>query len=244
VQIARRLSNIIKYGIGESGYRRKHAEKARIRDARFRSGLWNEQEDVAIRNYASYDEYVAHQASKLDRIIGRLRQNEPVLLTEFVERFKGCVPLKAARSVLCLGARVGTEVAALHSLGYFAVGIDLNPGPNNRYVLPGDFHNLVFPDDCLDAIYTNSLDHAFDLPQVIGEVHRVLRPSGLFVADVLAGFEEGFIPGEYEATHWRSVGALLEKIREIGDFAMVEVRPLGSLWRGEYTQAVLRKRPD
>ena len=47
--------------------------------------------------------------------------------------------------MLCLGARLGTEVRALHNLGYFAIGIDLNPGVDNPYVLMGDFHKLVFP---------------------------------------------------------------------------------------------------
>ena len=88
------------------------------------------------------------------------------------------------------GARLGTEVRALHRLGHFAVGIDLEPGPDNHYVLPGDFHHIVFPDGSIDAIYTNALDHVFDLERVLGEVARLLRPGGLFIADIELGYEE------------------------------------------------------
>ena len=237
----KRISNILKYGVGEEAYRKKKADKAKARKSKFESELWDESGDTAARKYDSYDEYVRHQASKLDEVSDRLEENEETLFNEFVERFRGCEPLKEAKNVLCLAARVGTEVRAMHSLGYFAVGIDLNPGPDNSYVLPGDFHRLVFPDNSIDAMYTNSLDHVFDIEKVIVEVRRVLRPNGLFVTDLLAGFEEGFIPGEYEATHWRTVESFVDKIKEIGGFSVEEVRPLGQLWRGEYTQAVFRK---
>jgi SAM-dependent methyltransferase len=143
--------------------------------------------------------------------------------------------------VLCLGARLGTEVRALHELGYFAVGIDLNPGPNNPYVLPGDFHRIVFADDSIDAVYTNALDHVFSLDRVVGEIRRVLRPGGVFLADLELGSEEGFIPGEYESAMWRDHRVLIEKIRELGRLSLEQVRDLGRTRRDEWTQVVFRK---
>lgn len=237
----KRISNILKYGVGDDARQRKQADKAKAREARFQSELWSENGDVASRKYASYDDYLAHQASKFERVVDRLHETEDDDLAEFVRRFEGCAPLSEMRNVLCLGARLGTEVRALHALGYFAVGIDLNPGERNAYVLPGDFHNVVFPDGSVDAIYTNCLDHVFDLEKMIAEIRRMLRAGGLFVADVLAGYEEGFTPGAYEATHWRKADAFIEKIRALGSFGVEEVRDLGHHRRDHWTQAVFRK---
>ena len=188
----------------------------------------------------SYDEYVAHQASKLDKVVHRLRETEDQDYADFKRRFEGCGALREARSVLCLGARLGTEVRALHALGHFAIGIDLNPGASNPFVLPGDFHAIVFPDGSLDAIYTNALDHVFDLDKVIGEVRRLLRPAGVLVVDPMQGFEEGNVPGEFEATLWRDSESMIDTIRTLGDFELVETRDLGHLRRNSWRQIVLR----
>src|SRR5690606_24654578 len=184
-----------------------------------------------------------HQAAKLDKIRERLEKKEAESLAEFRRRFEGCAPLREARSVLCLGARLGTEVQALHQLGHFAVGIDLNPGPDNPRVLPGDFHRLVFPQGSVDAVYTNALDHAIEPFTVMTQIARVLRPDGLFNTDYVQGFEEGFIPGQFESFHWRESDALIETIRNLTGFALVERRDLGPFRRHLIQQAVLR-RPD
>jgi SAM-dependent methyltransferase len=238
----RRMSNVARYGIGASGRERKKAAKAKRRESRFfGSERWQRDADRATRIYGTYGEYVAHQASKLDKIVDRLRETEDQDYADFKRRFEGCGPLREARSVLCLGARLGTEVRALHALGHFAIGIDLNPGESNPFVLPGDFHAIVFPDGSLDAIYTNALDHVFDLEKVIGEVRRLLRPAGVLVVDLVQGFEEGNVPGEFEATIWRDSDSMINTIRTLGNFELVETRDLGRLRRDSWRQTVLRK---
>jgi SAM-dependent methyltransferase len=238
----KRLSNISKYGLGAGARERKRMDKEETRRARFyESGLWEHSDEGARRKYASYVEYLDHQASKLDRIAHRLREKEDEDFAEFRRRFATCAALEGARSVLCLGARLGTEVKALHDLGHFAIGIDLNPGDDNPYVLPGDFHRIVFPDASIDAIYTNALDHVFSLDKVIGEVRRLLRPGGVFVTDLELGSAEGFVPGEYEAVMWRDHGALIKRIRTLGDFEVEETRDLGKTRRDQWTQVVFRK---
>ena len=128
----KRLRNILRYGLGDGARRRKQRDKQKRRDERFLSDdLWHREDQIARRRYESYDAYVNHQASKLDKIVDRLHEKEAEDFGEFVRRFEGCSWLSEARTVLCLGARLGTEVKALHSLGYFAVGIDLNPGSEN-----------------------------------------------------------------------------------------------------------------
>ena len=51
--------------------------------------------------------------------------------------------------------------------GAFAVGIDLNPGRDNRWVVIGDFHALQYADASVDVVYTNSFDHVFELERVL-----------------------------------------------------------------------------
>jgi len=239
---SRSLYNVGRYGIGPSARQKKKAAKARQREAAFfDSEVWRHDAVGSTRVYGSYDQYVRHQTAKLDEILPRLHEKEDEDLAEFRRRFETCPQLKEARNVLCLGARIGTEVKALHALGFFAVGIDLNPGEGNPYVLPGDFHAIVFPDGSLDAIYTNALDHAFALDRVMSEVRRLLRPEGLFVVDLLQGYDEGFVPGEYESIMWRDQKTFIEGIRDLGGLTIVEVRDLGRTRRDQWTQAVFRK---
>ncbi len=237
----RRLRNIARYGIGEEARARKLRDKAAAREQAFRSDRWQEEQAVARRRYADYEEYLAHQSSKLERIEDRLEETEAEDLAEFERRFSGCTPLREARNVLCLGARLGTEVRALHRLGHFAVGIDLNPGESNHYVLPGDFHHIVFPDGAVDAVYCNALDHVFDLEKLLAEIRRLLRPGGLFVADLLQGFDEGFTPGRYESIIWRNHRDFIETIARLGGLEIEQVNDLGRHRRDHWTQAVFRK---
>ncbi len=239
----KRLKNILRYGVGQSAKRTKQAIKAQQRRAIFLdASLWQPEDDLMRRRYESYRAYIEHQSAKLDDILVRLTETQQADLAEFQRRFRLCQALPEARSVLCLGARLGTEVKALHSLGYFAVGIDLNPGEHNLYVLPGDFHGIVFPDGSVDAVYTNALDHAFELKRVIAEVERLLRLNGLFIVDIITGFEEGFTPGKFESLHWPTVATLINKIVETGAFTVEEQRDLGFIRRDQWHQVVFRKK--
>lgn len=241
--LLKRINNILRFGLGVKALEDKRAQKSAARLASFHSSdVWERHDGFAARRYESYDAYLKHQAFKLSRVGERLEETEAEDFQEFKRRFEGCAPLRSAQSVLCLGARLGTEVKALHSLGLFAIGIDLNPGEQNPLVLVGDFHELVFPDGSTDAVYTNALDHVFDLGRVLGEVRRVLRRDGIFVVDMLDGYEEGFTPGKYESAHWQNRDALQAKIATAGGFDMVAVRDLGRHRRDRWTQVVFQKK--
>ena len=219
----------------------KKSLKARKRRKVFESSRWDRAGDQAHRKYESYEAYKRHQVSKLSEIKNRLESTFDEDLAEFERRFSSCEAIGSCATALCLGARIGTEVEALHKQGLFAVGIDLNPGDNNQYVMVGDFHNLVFPDRSVDMVYTNALDHAFDLKRIVAEVTRVLKDDGIFLLDFLGGFEEDFTPGKYESFHWSDSETLLKMITESGSLALESSRDLGRLRRDNWYQAVFRK---
>jgi SAM-dependent methyltransferase len=239
--LSKKLKNALRYGVGAGAKRRKKSLKLKERASAFQARFRPGEAALVSRGYATYEAYIAHQASKLDAVIGRLREVEADDYAEFIRRFSACVPLRSTRTILCLGARLGTEVRALHALGHFAVGVDVNPGGNNAYVLPGDFHCIQFPDGSADGVYTNALDHVFDLPRLVGEVVRVLRPGGLFVVDVVAGYEEGHLPGNWEAMHRARIEDVAAALAVAGGFDGVESRDLGHFRDGSYRQLVLRK---
>jgi SAM-dependent methyltransferase len=204
-----------------------------------RAGGWKTvpgREDLQQRQYASYDQYVRHQQSKLQYL--DLAEYDRSYRQQLRERLQRLSALKKGASVLCLGARQGTEVAAFQDLGCFAVGVDLNPGANNPRVLPGDFHNLQFPAQCADVMFTNSLDHAFDLEKLIAEIRRVLKPGGMLIVEASRGSEEQRAPDHYASLWWGKTDGLVAAFERRG-FKPVQREPFEQPWPGEQICFVL-----
>jgi len=164
------------------------------------------------KKYKKYTDYIKHQKSKLGKI-------QSTWLPEYDVRYRQVLKERLLQhgvitpdmTVLCLAARVGTEVKSFLDLNCFAVGIDLNPGVGNKYVLYGDFHQLQFADNSIDIIFTNSLDHVFNLDKFIAEIKRVLKSKSFFILEVMKGEAEGNAAGYryYEALSWKKVDELL-----------------------------------
>jgi SAM-dependent methyltransferase len=180
---------------------------------------------ISARRYGSYDDYLRHQKSKLSLV--NLDEYDKTFRKGLADRLKG--GKWRGKAVLCLAARIGTEVKAFHDVGAFAVGIDLNPGKNNYWVLPGDFHNLAFPDDCVDAVYCNSLDHALALDKVLKEVGRVLKPTGMLLVDAQGN---DLKEDNWTATAWESVDHLIKAIEGFG-FKLQKRSPIDNPQPGE-----------
>src|SRR5688572_18388830 len=85
------------------------------------------------RTYRNYEEYVAHQVAKLSKL--DLREYDSRYRAVLRERLEKLDLLRRGDTVLCLGARIGTECKAFIDLGCFSVGIDLNPGAENAHVV-------------------------------------------------------------------------------------------------------------
>jgi SAM-dependent methyltransferase len=198
-----------------------------------RAGNWQEVPGAGQfqrRQYASYGEYLRHQQSKLQYLdLTEYDRNYRRLLGE---RLKKIAALKKGVSVLCLGARLGTEVAAFEDLGCFAVGVDLNPGPGNPRVLHGDFHDLQFAAETADVIFTNSLDHAFDLEKLTSEIKRVLKPGGLLIIEAIRGAGENTSPDHYASLWWKKTEDLAAEFERRG-FKLGQREAFEQPWPGE-----------
>ncbi|HMP71818.1 MAG TPA: methyltransferase domain-containing protein [Kiritimatiellia bacterium] len=186
-----------------------------------------ESDGLRQRRYESYSAYLEHQKSKLTMLKSGdvhgvdkmdLESYDRSYREDLRARLQGSPELRPGIGVLCLAARIGTEVKAFLDLGCFSVGIDLNPGPDNSYVLPGDFHHLVFSDASVGAVFCNSLDHAYDLGTLMSEIRRVLVPAGVFIAEIPLGSEEAKKAnmGFWEATDWASVNDVIKVIKSHG----------------------------
>lgn len=199
----------------------------------------NVSQDMSQKIYKSYEDYAAHQSAKLSTM--DLRDYDRNYYSVLGGRLK---PLAAkniiggGRVALCLAARIGTEVKAFADLHCFAVGIDLNPGRNNKYVLYGDFHNIQFPSSSVDVVFTNSLDHALYVDRLASEIKRVLKRAGHLILEVGRGIEEGGNFGYYEASSWKKIDNCLEHFYRVG-FKTVERNDFEYPWRGQ--QIVLKR---
>lgn len=167
--------------------------------------------EFQYRDYSSYEEYVEHQSQKFNEMLkvqGGFRNRDILEYRKrFYRRFRHLPTfLNKTAQILCLGARQGTEVEVLWDIGYKnAIGLDLNPGPENPYVKPGDFMNLEYSDASVDMIYTNCVDHAFNLGQFFQEHARVIKPGGYAIYDIAI---YGMGRGTFESVGWESEDAV------------------------------------
>jgi SAM-dependent methyltransferase len=200
----------------------------------FEPGKWTDMESSGfrVRKYKDYEEYLRHQRSKRPLILAT--ENHSRNFTEKLERrIRDKSRVKPGASVLCLGARDGSEVRAFCAAGCFAVGIDLQPTPQNAYVLSGDFQHLQWPDACIDVVFTNSLDHAIDIDRVLHEITRVLKAHGLLIIEAVRGSDENHPPGPWESFYWSKCQDLVDLIKARG-FSLVGQGNFDVPWDGRH----------
>lgn len=193
---------------------------AQLRKAALRARLgqrWTEGDGFSARRYPDYETYLAHQRLKVDALRAHsLSGHDQRFHAALSERLAASAVPLAGRSVLCLAARTGAEVRAFIDQGAFAVGIDLNPGRENRWVVVGDFHALQYADRSVDVAYTNSIDHVYELERMVGEVARVLKPGGTLMLEVGGGTEVGAGRGFYEALSWSRAEEVVDRVAQVG----------------------------
>jgi SAM-dependent methyltransferase len=192
---------------------------------------WNNEGDAfQKRSYVSYEAYLEHQKAKLET--HEFGQYDTDFRIALRERLTALDIDWQGKSVLCLAARIGTEVKAFLDLGAFAVGIDLNPGERNRYVVQGDFHDLQYAPGSLDIVYTNSLDHAFDIDRIAKEILKVLKPDGFLIVEAVQGRDQGISPGFFESFFWKNIDELVRLFEKAG-FTPARRTLISHPWPGE-----------
>lgn len=136
-----------------------------------------------MMEYDNYEQYLIHQGSKLNDHLRYIRGVDSKYQKIVHDRYKILFEFDE-KSILCLGARLGGEVRAFKQLNALAIGIDINPGENNKDVLYGDFHELNFPDNIFDFVFCNSIDHSLHFDRLLKESHRVLKNAGVFLVEL------------------------------------------------------------
>lgn len=181
---------------------------------------------IQSRNYTSYQNYLSHQASKLDQGIDFLENYDKKYREGLGERLSNLDFIKGS-NVICLGARIGTEVKAFIDNDALAFGIDLNPGKGNKYVVTGDFHDLQYADGIIDIAFTNCLDHVFDITKVLNEVYRILKTGGKFIIDIEKHTDVGI--DKWSSFWWKNTDELIKLLEDNG-FICIDKKSISCMW--------------
>lgn len=194
--------------------------------------------DLKIRpGYSSYDAYIQRQLKKT--LNPKLREiwttrdwdRKVEVFSKFFERLKEKGFLFNGSKALCVGARVGQEVAALKRVGVNdSVGIDLVPYP--PLVVKGDFHQQPFDDEMFDFEFSNVFDHALYPWKFVGEIERTLKPGGICVIHVSVSKRAD----KYSANDLYSVDPL---VKLFGRSKLMQVRTIDGF--GLDTEVVFKK---
>lgn len=83
-------------------------------------------------------------------------------------------------SILDLGAGTGESVATMHTFGYQAEGIDLNPRAD--FIRQDNLLHTGYPDGIFDAVFSQcAFFVSGDVPQALREAYRLLKKGGLLL---------------------------------------------------------------
>jgi ubiquinone/menaquinone biosynthesis C-methylase UbiE len=102
------------------------------------------------------------------------------------------------------GGTIGNGVEALYVDERSRVlAFDVYGSPLTRFV--ADAHQIPLADESVDAVVIQAvLEHVLDPDQVVGEIHRVLRPGGMVYAET--PFLQQVHAGPYDFTRYTSSG--------------------------------------
>lgn len=173
-------------------------------------------------------------------------------------RFVSHLRVSGLARLLEVGAGTGRDGLYFSDAGYAVTCIDLSPAmvaqcrEKRLKAWVMDVADLSFPAAAFDAVYSmNSLLHLpkTELPAVLLELHRVLKPGGLFYFGTYGGYDHEGIYEDDDHTPHRFFSFYEDKHlqRVVGrTFEMLEFRSLeiaGNDPRIRF-QSVLLQRPD
>jgi len=127
----------------------------------------------------SYEDYVVKQGAKSrnKEMRERLINSRSGRIKRFQRIFERVKKQLNPGKILCLGARTGCEIIGARNAGFKgSEGIDLHP--IGDITTKGDWHNIPFGDGSFENVFTNSIDHCFDVTKLAKEIYRVLKKDG------------------------------------------------------------------
>ena len=162
----------------------------------------------------------------LDRIAADFADRLGLVLRRFDRAADIGTPTSALRTALAASDRIGTMIAADALFG--AAPVPPGDPATAAWRVAGDEEALPFADASLDLVVSGlALQAVNDLPGVLVQVRRALRPDGLFMAALLGGetlneLRQSFAQAEAEIdggvsprvapfVNVRAMGALLQR---------------------------------
>ena len=123
-------------------------------------------------------------------------------VSQNIRAFLQALPRDKALDILDLGCGPGRDVHTFKSLGHNPVGLDgsktfcqMAQQHSGCRTLHQQFLKLELETNCFDGIFANaSLFHvpSQELPRILGELHRALRPGGILFTSNPRGNAEGW----------------------------------------------------
>jgi SAM-dependent methyltransferase len=111
----------------------------------------------------------------------------PVVAKRLSEITAGFAPYRQTNRLLDVGCGAGSLLQAARANGWNALGIDVSASSVDHVrklgfeVLHGELNKVQLPGEQFDVITAAEIvEHLFDPVTVVTEVHRLLRPGGLF----------------------------------------------------------------
>jgi SAM-dependent methyltransferase len=182
-------------------------------------------------------------------------------VTQNYEALLGHIEGPRPLSILDFGCGPGRDLAYFRSLGHDAVGLEGCPAfcdmarrHSGCVVLEQDFLSLSLPSSRFDGVFANaSLFHvpSADLPRVLEQLRRTLKPRGvLFSSNPRGNDREGWQGERYGCywnhDRWRTI-VTAAGFAEITHYYRPEGRPreeqpwLATVWRREETSRLTER---
>jgi SAM-dependent methyltransferase len=124
--------------------------------------------------------------------------------TDNVQAIRSLVPDPSPLILLVGGGTIGNGVADLYTDETVRlVAFDVYPSPLIQFI--ADAHQIPIASGSVDAVIVQAvLEHVLDPPQVVSEIHRVLRADGVVYAET--PFLQQVHSGPYDFTRYTSSG--------------------------------------
>ena len=203
-----------------------------------------------------YDDIIANLRAAYDRAVEE-REARPLLPWKLEERqrFLDLLNQEQKTTLLEIGAGTGRDSLFFQEQGLQVTCTDLSPAMARHCQQKGlnaqvmEFRHLDFPAESFDAVYAlNCLLHVpnSDLPAVLQQIQRVLKPGGLMFLGVYGGpAAEGPAPEDtYEPKRffsWRTDEQIQAMVRPYFQIVSFKAIPLQGEQYEHFQSLILRR---